>query len=152
MSTKYAENTSVPVDRSRTEIENTLMRYGADGFSYATNRVKSVITFQAHDKIIRFELILPTLEDFEETPTGRTRSQTDQKKALDQELRRRWRSLALAVKAKLEVVEVGISTFEEEFMAKIVLPNNKTVGEFILPEINRAYEAKEMPNLLPEKF
>jgi hypothetical protein len=33
--TRYAEGTSVPMDRSRIEAEKTLMRYGATGFAYA---------------------------------------------------------------------------------------------------------------------
>lgn len=32
---RYAQNTSVPMDRSRSEAEKTLMRYGATGFAYA---------------------------------------------------------------------------------------------------------------------
>lgn len=33
--TRYAEGTSVPMERSRAEAEKTLMRYGAKGFAYA---------------------------------------------------------------------------------------------------------------------
>lgn len=32
---RYAQNTSVPMDRSRAEAEKTLIRYGANGFAYA---------------------------------------------------------------------------------------------------------------------
>jgi len=35
---RYAEGTSVPMERSRAEAEKTLMRYGATGFAYAWER------------------------------------------------------------------------------------------------------------------
>ena len=35
---RYAEGTSVPVDRSRAEIERALTRYGATGFGYQWER------------------------------------------------------------------------------------------------------------------
>lgn len=63
-------------------------------------------------------------------------------------MRRRWRALSLSIKAKLETVASGISEFETEFMAYMVLPNGKTVAENILPEIARAYETGKMPKLL----
>ena len=65
-----------------------------------------------------------------------------------QEVRRRWRALALSIKAKLETVESGIAEFETEFMPYMVLPNGKTVAENILPEIERAYSTGKMPKLL----
>lgn len=63
--------------------------------------------------------------------------------------RQRWRALALVIKAKLEAVEAGITEFEEEFLAHIVLPNGGTVGQFMLPQVATAYETGQMPPLLP---
>jgi len=54
----------------------------------------------------------------------------------------------LAIKAKLECVEAGITTLEQEFMAHILLPNGSTVGEVVLPEIEASYQNKTMPPLL----
>jgi hypothetical protein len=59
--------------------------------------------------------------------------------------RARWRALLLVIKAKLESVESGIATFEEEFMAQIVLPDDQTVGQWVLPEVARIYETGRMP-------
>ena len=61
----------------------------------------------------------------------------------------RWRALLLVIKAKLEAVTAGISTIETEFLANIVLPDNTTAGEWMLPQIDRAYRSGEMPPLLP---
>lgn len=57
----YAEKTSVPVEKSRAEIERTLERYGADQFSYARDdsRGMACIQFRAKDRHIRFLLTLP---------------------------------------------------------------------------------------------
>ena len=45
----------------------------------------------------------------------------------------------LVIKARLEAVTAGISTIETEFLANIVLPDNTTAGEWMLPQIDRAY-------------
>jgi hypothetical protein len=56
--------------------------------------------------------------------------------------------LALCIKAKLEAVEAGIVTFDEEFFAHIVLPGGQTVGERLIPELGRALEGRPLPPLL----
>ena len=72
-----------------------------------------------------------------------------EEEAYDQACRQRWRALLLVIKAKLEAVTAGISTIETEFLANIVLPDNTTAGEWMLPQIDRAYRTDEMPPLLP---
>jgi len=52
-------------------------------------------------------------------------------------------------KAKLEAVEAGISVFDEEFLAHIVLPDGRTVGQFMTPQIEEVYAHGRMPTLLP---
>lgn len=66
------------------------------------------------------------------TPTGRrTRSDDAAEKAWEQATRQRWRALHLVVKAKLEAVESGITVFDDEFLAHIVLPDGGTVGRWM---------------------
>jgi len=150
----YAEKTSVPVDRSKAEIEKTLTRYGADQFIYATKKDCAMIAFRMNEKFVRFVVPFPNPNDekFIKTPTGRIRRGNTVNEAYEQEIRRRWRALALVIKAKLEAVDSGITLFEEEFMAHILLPNDQTVGEFMIPHIEEAYQKGKMPNLLPESF
>lgn len=69
-------------------------------------------------------------------------------RAYDQALRQRWRAMYLVIKAKLEAVESGIVSFEEEFAVYTVLPDGKTVGQHVLPSIEQAYEANTVPLLL----
>ncbi len=45
-------------------------------------------------------------------------------------------------------VTAGISTNETEFLANIVLPDNTTAGEWMIPQIDQAYRTGEMPPLL----
>lgn len=146
----YAENTSVPVERSRAEIETLIGRYGASHFGYMTGPGKAVIEFLAHKRRVRFVLPLPDPSDksFSERVDGRSkttrqRSPEDAWKLWEQACRQRWRALCLAVKAKLETVETGISTFESEFLSYIVDPRtNRTVGEVVLPQLAASYESK----------
>lgn len=65
------------------------------------------------------------------------------------ELRRRWRAPALVIKAKLEAVESGIRTFDEEFVADTVLPDGRTVAQWLLPQVDAAAVSGFMSALLP---
>lgn len=152
---KYAAATTVPVERSRAEIEKTLTRYGATGFMYGWEGTRAVIAFRAQGRMIRFELALPDRADPEFTTqrinqhrTART-TPDQAAKAWEQACRQKWRALALVIKAKLEAVESGIVSFEEEFLAHIMLPNNQTVGQWLRPQVEQAYLGGAMPGLLP---
>lgn len=146
---KYAENTSVPVDRSKAEIERTLDRYGAQAFMYGRDQERAMVGFMAHGRQIRFYLPLPTESDVAITAAGRKRASGAIATAMEQEERRRWRALALAIKAKLEVVESGISTFEQEFLANIVMPDGSLFADGAVKAIATTYETGSMPRLLP---
>jgi hypothetical protein len=151
--TRYAEKTEVPADRSRNEIERTLTRYGAQEFHYGWRDGGKLATigFRANGKLIRFELPLPDPNDpeFVTTSQGRPRSTTAARAAWEQASRQRWRALALAVKAKLEAVAAGIATFEEEFLAYILMPDGQSVGDHAIPALLAAYETGKMQRLLP---
>lgn len=149
---RYAQSTTVTSEKSRAEIERTLVRYSADAFSYGWETERAVIQFRKDGKHIRFSLPLPDKNDrqFMFTPARRQRrTQAAREEAYEQAVRQRWRALALAIKAKLESIESGIATFEQEFLAYIVLPNGSTVGENALPVIEQAYLTGEMPDLIP---
>lgn len=146
---RYAEKTSVSSEKSRAEIERTLSRYGADSFFYGTQSGRAVVAFEAFARRVRFELSLPRRDEFAETETGRARSPASQESAYEQAVRQRWRALALVIKAKLEAVESGITTFEDEFLAHIVLPGGETVGQWMKPQVERAYLTGKLPPMLP---
>lgn len=130
---RYAEHTRVPVGQTRNEIERTLQRYGADQFLYGIETGRAVVGFRMKGRQVKISIALPKGD-----------SDRDQKEA-----RRLWRSLAMIIKAKLESVASGVSIFDDEFMAFIVLPDGQTVGEFMRPQIHQAYLNRAMPKLLP---
>ena len=63
----YARNTTVSAIRTRNEIEETLERYGADAFAYATQGNLATVIFAMENRRIRFVLELPDPEDFRYT-------------------------------------------------------------------------------------
>ena len=143
----YAEHTTVPAENSRAEIERVICQYaGRDAeFSSGRRAGEAGILFVAHGRRVKFTVPLPT-EAEAEIKTRRKNAAADsvvtesQKNAwIEQETRRRWRCLLLAIKAKLEVVATEISTFEEEFLAHIVVDDGKTIYEKI-----RVMEGKKL--------
>lgn len=131
----YARRTKVPADRSRHEIETILIRYGASKFGYMTDDRQAMIGFEAHNRRLRFILPLPERSKKSEMRWA-------------QEVRQRWRALLLTIKAKLESVQTGITTFEDEFLPYTLLPDGKTVSEWLQPQISAAYSNGRMPPLL----
>ena len=149
---RYAEDTSVSMERSRAEIERTLARYGASSFLYGWDGNRAVIGFMAHGRRIKFVLDLPDPADkqFTLTPSykwERTKEQATQ--AWEQACRQRWRALALVIKAKLEAIEAGITSFEDEFLPHTMLPDGRTVAEWMQPQVEQVYLTGRMPPLLP---
>lgn len=148
---RYAEKTCVSSERSRAEIERILSKYGATAFAYGWEGDRAMVGFRLGERQVRFIVPMPDKEDpiFHRTPTGRTRRNPyAATEAWEQATRQRWRALSLVVKAKLEAVDSGIGTFDEEFLAHIVLPNGQTVGDWSLPQIEVAYRNGRMPRLL----
>jgi hypothetical protein len=143
---RYASQTTVSPEKSRAEIEQILSRYGADAFGYGYEERRAVVQFRAHERQIRFVIETPERDEFKKTPTGQWRYDDQIDRAWQQGIRQRWRALALVIKAKLEAVEAGVTSFEEEFMPFILLPNGQTVGDVGLPAIDRAYSTGEMPD------
>ncbi len=150
---RYAERTAVPVERSKAEIERILGRYGAHEFGYAIKGKMAAIMFSANGKHLRFILPLPLEGEYNRTPTGKVRGRGVMQEALATETRRRWRSLALNIKAKLDSVDTGIEVFEQAFLAQIVLPDGHTVGEHVIPKVEEAYltgKIRGVAGLIPE--
>lgn len=148
---RYASDTSVSVERSRSEIESILRRYKADQFGYATNARGATVMFSIGGRHIRFILPMPDpkARTFTHTPAkGQLRSSAEAEKAWEQACRQRWRALALVIKAKLEAVTAGITTVEDEFLAHTVLPDGSTMGDWARPQIEQAYRLDAMPDVL----
>lgn len=143
---RYAEKTSVPVDKTRSEVQNLLERHGADQFIFGTTGGQILVAFEMPavdkqgDKVrrrLRFLVPMPV--------QGRALSEQKVKA----ETRRRWRALLLVLKAKLEAVASHIVSFDEEFLAHIVIEGNTTVGDRFTPTLTAAIaQGGNMPPLL----
>jgi hypothetical protein len=129
---RYAETTKVPVEQSRNEVEKMLMRAGATRFFYGNEPGRATVGFFLDGRLIRMTLPFPNGDGDA------------------QEQRRRWRSLGLIVKAKLEAVASEISTIEREFMADVVLPDGSNMSEWARPQLAIAFGEGRMPPLLPD--
>ncbi len=146
----YAEGTSVSPEKSRMEIETTLRRYGANAFGYVSDDARSAVQFSFKGRSIRILIAKADASKLQRSYYGRLRAATPAEKEKWQydESRRQWRALLLVIKAKLEAVESKIATFDDEFMAYVVMPNGQTMGEWMRPQLDEAIKNGRMPQLL----
>lgn len=126
--TRYAEGTTVPAMKTRTEIEVYLQKRGATRFAFGYLEDRAAVSFAAHGRLVRFTI--PNPQATEKAIKQRS-YRVPVAQALLEEERRRWRCLLLAIKSKFTTVESGIETFEEAFLANIVTADNMTVWERI---------------------
>lgn len=156
---EYAKATSVSPEKTKAEIEETVSRFGATTFVSGWEPGRAFVQFKVRDRFVRFDLSLPlgTEQRFKMKPSpsrpnnrlfDKPRSSEQIKAAVDQEVRTRWRSLLLSIKAKLAAVDAGIETFESAFMPYVLLPDGRTVATVVLPLIADAYESGRMPSAL----
>jgi hypothetical protein len=156
---RYAEGTDVPIEKSEGELKAVLRRYGADsiGILESNNTVNVLFELKGRRVVIRARL--PARDERRFTHARVNQSSTEYRrssddaiyKAWEQACRQTWRALLLCVKAKLESVEAGIETFDQAFLAHVMLPTGETVGEWAQrPEnLPAALEGRTLPPLLP---
>ena len=137
---RYAEKTSVPIDRSRGEVERVLERYGCSRFGIMNESDgRALLYFEHGGRSFQFAVNVP--------PKGKFRHESD----WEAERRRRWRVMVLTLKANLEAVASGLATFEEIFLAHVVIPGSaKTLGQVLLPKLDALYAGQSLPALLSE--
>lgn len=134
----YAKDTIVPVSKTRGEIEQLLERAKAKQYGTAVDydALTARIQFKLHERIVRFTVALPD------------RNKLGEGSRYERAERQRWRALLLVLKAKLESVESNIETFEAAFLSQIVMPNDKTVADLLVPIIAESYKGGKMPKAL----
>ena len=134
---KYAEQTTVPISSSKAQIEDTFLRYGIDEFGFGTSPRGDGIIFKKDKKVYKLNVPNPNPKDY------KTEIKYQQAK------RQRWRILLLSLKAKLEEIEAGLISFEDQFLAYMTLPDGSSIADFIkLPENQEKLEKSKMPKLL----
>lgn len=138
---RFAEGTSVPVSKTRQDIEHLVGKHGAhnciSGSDFQSRAGFVAFTLEARQ--IRFQL-----RPYEKRGGSGREQQPEQYE------REMWRALHLVIKAKLEAVRSGVVTTEQEFLANLVLPDGRLLGEEVIPRIAQMYDTGKMPALLPE--
>lgn len=144
---RFAQNTSVPVERSRAEIERTLVKYGATKFGTWSEPGRALIQFELKNgRAIQVPLPLPVAGS---PKTAAPYSAKWGEKEAEQETRRRWRVLLLTLKALLEGVESRLMTVDQAFLAYVVVPGTaKTIGDQLIPKLDALYAGTWTPRLL----
>ena len=139
----YAEGTQVSEAKTRLELEKILTRMGAAQFGVMTdyeNRL-ATIAFVYKRVQVQMQIPLPNPKDrrFTHSKNGAwLRSPEAAKREVESEVRRRWRCLLLAIKAKLVAVQDGICTFEREFLPYMVCADGTTIADKLAPLIEEA--------------
>lgn len=147
---QFAATTKVSSDASQVEIKRLVQRYGAREFMAYEGDDHAVIIFVMKGRRIRFNLPLPHREDKQFTSHSRgARTEIASRAAWEQACRQKWRALLLSIKAKLESIESGIESFDEAFLAHVVLPDGSMFGHRAIDAISIAYEGRPLPPLLP---
>ncbi|TVV75578.1 hypothetical protein [Sphingomonas solaris] len=136
----YAETTTVAVEKSIAEIIGLLKKAGAVRIGQVEEPGSFTIEFFLSDRRIRFCVILPAIDEMPSVD-GRGSTLTAQRRRdiLAQRHRQRARALLLVIKAKLESVESRVETFEQAFLANVVLPGGATVYDSISAPIADQY-------------
>lgn len=114
----YAERTTVPYEKTIRDIIELVKKAGAVQVGQMEDDQRLTVIFGLDDRQIRFRVA------WENSPAAQ---------------RQRARALLLVVKAKLESVASGVETFEQAFLANIVLSDGKTVHERVSGDLRLEY-------------
>jgi hypothetical protein len=146
----FAEKTNVPISKTKGEIDGLLRKHKATGFGTFEEIGKAIVVFEMAGRRIRFDLPLPSETERRFTHHSKgMRSRESALKEWEQGCRSRWRALFLCIKAKLESIESRIETFDDAFLAHILLPNGDKVGDVVKPNVEQSYLTQKMQPLLP---
>lgn len=137
--TAYASGTTVSAEKSRLELEGLLAKHGATQRAVLCDDVRGIVSiaFLIADRKYRLDVPLPNLAEYlkpKKPPYGfftwaPIKRQAWSEGQCAQAQRERWRAVVLACKAKLELVRLGLSTVEREFLADLILPDGTTAAE-----------------------
>ncbi len=146
---RYAEDTAVPISRSRGEIDKLLRAWQAQGIQwtddYEHDRVQLRFLWPRGDKrfMARFSIHLPTSKDLEPEARwgGKGRLIPEKlERLMEGRGRREHRVLALWLKAALNAVDSGLVDAETLFLPFLEDRNGKTIAELALPRLGMLLE------------
>jgi hypothetical protein len=122
------EDTSVSVERSKSEISKALRDAGADGvqFEETWKEPGIVVRFAWNGLTCRFRAVpLP--------PVKNVRS--GWRISPEQRDRQAWRGMAWYITSMVKAASFGLFTFEDIFMSFFEAPDGRTIGEALRPQL-----------------
>lgn len=150
----YAKKTDVAVSKTKGEIDALLRKHKAVGFGVFEELEKATMVFEMQNRRIVFYLPLPKRGDpaystYMQGAVRFSRTADAAEKRWEQACRSRWRALFLCIKAKLESIESKIETFDDAFMAHVMMPDGQRFSAIAKPVIDQSYLEHKMVPLLP---
>lgn len=135
MNKRYAEGTTVPVEKSVEDLRRLAERYDADEFTYAISPRQGAVMFRLDGVPLRYDVAFPV----------DTNLSVRQAEA---EWRRRWRVVLLKAKGQFEAHLDGEESVTRAFLANVMLPDGSTVGDHVDREgVTAAFEGGFLPAL-----
>lgn len=138
MTRRFAEDTRVPVAKSRSEIDGLLRGWGAAGVQWTDDWETSVVTLRfrwphgSKTFAARMTIKLPSAKDLEPLAVD-NRSGGISERKLDKLLadrgKREHRLLLLLIKSTLNAVDAGVISDVEAFLPYLEGKDGRTVGE-----------------------
>jgi len=149
---RYAEGTTVSVERSIDELRRLLTNNGATHYAYGKDPDGEIVQFAIAEHFYRFTVKPPAAVELRATYVGDDwraeirACQINWGIRVEAELRRRWRARVLWLKSVLEFMEQV--PLEESLLSNLVLPDGRTFGGWAAPQVESMYATGGMPPLL----
>jgi hypothetical protein len=157
MTRRYAQDTAVPIARSRGQIDDLLRDWGVTGIQWSDDYQQDKVTLRfvwEHVNLrylARFEVKLPgraeLAEDAIDGRTGRT-SESKLQALMQARGRQEHRLLLLWLKAAMNAVEAGIVSAEDLFLPFLEGVDGRTFAEAArehLPDLLRGSAERLLP-------
>ena len=127
------EDTSVPAERSKTQIAKALRAAGARGVQFDEE-------WQDEGSVVRVRFAWPHGEEEETVTVVRLEATTlpsSPRVSIEQRERQAWRGLAWYLESNLKAATFGLIPFEAIFLAHFEAPGGRTIGEVLIPQIEQ---------------
>jgi hypothetical protein len=148
---RYADETEVPAEKTRAELDGLLQRNGATQRATYIDDASgtAAIGFTLGGRMMRLEVKIARASSTDAPANrGGVTIEAWVRNRNAQAERSAWRRLLLVVKAKLELIADGGSTVEREFLADILLPDGRTVHQMLAAPLGEAYATGQIPTRL----
>lgn len=135
----YAAGTYVEAGQSRVDIERLLSKQGCSHVGVMHEPGTATVIFRRSGWEVEMRIPLPNPTEAPKASGFRATTLAQREKWAEQKTRERWRQLLLVLKAKFTALDEGVETFEQSFMAHLVLGGTH-LGDKLLPAVREAKE------------